>query len=301
MIKFEGFPYIYFSENLEKDYVKEYTNENVKKQREIFQINVKIAMMPAQSGTSASINMPDLRTGAFGDDIASIGFYSAGRTLLNKGEIYNAITNLTQSIKLKPDHFIAYKFRGLANYQRKQLKPAIDDFTKAMQFHPININRFNKISLDKLSKDENEIFKAGLSELYYARGCVYKENGKDDAAIDDFNQAFKINPLLKGFEKEQGIISMQDRIAACSAFALSEEEYQQIPKFKPYFLIFAIRGVSHVAKKLIENNKNDNAIKILTELTTEYGLSVHQLNDYLKDDSGLDEIKDILQKIIGER
>jgi tetratricopeptide (TPR) repeat protein len=260
MVEFEGFPCIYYFKDLEEDYVKRFSEKNINKEQDVFQVNLQFLKEP---GLPASV--PDLRSGAYGKDIASIGFYSAGYTLLKKRDYNKAKINLSQAIKINPNHFLAYKFRGLVRYENNEFKLAINDFTEAIRIHPINTGKFNKIKIDNFTEEERNILNSGLSELYYGRGRAYDRNGKKEKALSDFNVALKINPSLLNFDQEQNICSLADKLKSCSLFGISENPTQNYVEI-PFFLLFAVQGVCGIAKNLIENKNYNKTIEHLTKL-----------------------------------
>lgn len=81
-----------------------------------------------------------------------------------------AIADLTEVIKLKPDLAVAYYDRGLLYGDKRQYDQAIADYDKAIRFKP------------------------DLAEPYNNRGVTYAKQGQYDRAISDYNKSIKLKP-----------------------------------------------------------------------------------------------------------
>lgn len=148
--------------------------------------------------------------------------------LLDQSEIYfarayshqqkrdhkQAITDYSQTIKLKPNYALAYNNRGNAYSDLEQFNQAIKDYTQAIQINQ-NWGDFNPSyfglptaysnrgitysdlkQFDKAIEDLNQAIKLkpDYSNAYYNRGSVYINLQQFDQAIKDFNQAIKLKP-----------------------------------------------------------------------------------------------------------
>ncbi len=79
-------------------------------------------------------------------------------------------TLLVYSIETKHINYGEYILRGNAYQLMDQTDKAVEDFDKAIQMEPDNI------------------------DAYLMRGCAYKDTGQNDRFIKDFNKVIQLNP-----------------------------------------------------------------------------------------------------------
>ena len=88
------------------------------------------------------------------------------RKHLGRGQLSEAVLDLTEAIRLKPDHAEAYNQRGLVYRRLEQYAEAIEDYTEAI----------------RLANDE-------IPDPYFKRGQAYNGKGWLGHALRDYNQA----------------------------------------------------------------------------------------------------------------
>jgi tetratricopeptide (TPR) repeat protein len=222
----DGFPLISL-ENLEGNYIEEYTEENIKRKQATFQVSMQFLKNPGLPARS-----PDPRTGVFGSDFSAVGFYSAGVAFFQKNEFDKAIANFTQTIKIKPNHFYSYKLRGLSFYEKNEIDKSISDFTNAINLDPINTGFLNKINIKNLSIEDYEKIITGLAETYSNRGNAFDEKGEYELAINDYTEAIKIYPNCAEAYNNRGFVYMNRKNDLNKAISDYEEALHINPLYE---------------------------------------------------------------------
>ncbi len=97
-----------------------------------------------------------------------------------KGDLDGAIDDYNRAIEINPIDIDAYSYRGIAKARKGDLEGAIADYTRAIELNP---------------KD---------SKAYYSRGIAKSSNGDVDGAIADYNRAIDINPKFSEAYNNRG-------------------------------------------------------------------------------------------------
>jgi len=97
-------------------------------------------------------------------------FFVEGKKNINIGNYNRAISDFTEAIKLDPNCYDAYFYRGWAYGETKRYVNSIADYTQYIKIYP------------------------NSSAAYYNRGIVYYNKGKYDMAITDFEAVLRIDP-----------------------------------------------------------------------------------------------------------
>jgi tetratricopeptide (TPR) repeat protein len=102
-----------------------------------------------------------------------------------------AIHDFDQAIRLEPEYTSAYRQRGLAWYFKKDYDKAIRDFDEAIKLS-------STAEVDD-SDDENdagldEAIRRSTAELYYCRGKTWALKTNFDKAVQDFDEAIRLDP-----------------------------------------------------------------------------------------------------------
>ena len=87
------------------------------------------------------------------------------RTNLGRGQLSETVLDLTEAIRLKPDHAEAYNQRGLVYRRLEQYAEAIEDYTEAIRIVP------------------------DFRDAYVNRGTAYEKQGDQAKADADFARA----------------------------------------------------------------------------------------------------------------
>ena len=98
--------------------------------------------------------------------------YSAGNSLLGKGEYDKAIAAFSDAIHVDPNQARAYYGRGLALGATRKFDEAIADYSEAIRLDPT------------------------LAPAYQSRGKAHLEKRNADQALADCNTAIRLDPTL---------------------------------------------------------------------------------------------------------
>ncbi|WP_137669243.1 tetratricopeptide repeat-containing S1 family peptidase, partial [Sphaerospermopsis reniformis] len=132
-----------------------------------------------------------------------LAYYGKGLALSWSGEYPEAITALELAVKFKPEFVPAWDYLSVAYRESNQLDKALVAINEAIQLQPNNPNLYNEKwgvlgALKKYREAEAAINKAielsPRAAFYNNRGVIRDELGDKQGAIDDYNQAIKINP-----------------------------------------------------------------------------------------------------------
>jgi tetratricopeptide (TPR) repeat protein/CHAT domain-containing protein len=130
-------------------------------------------------------------------------YFERGLECLNAGNFNQAIEDFTEAIRLKPDYFDPYKFRGDVYYYSREYDRAIEDYNNAINLNPNDVRPWNnrglaysgKGELDRAIEDFNKVIV--LDEKYanawINRGSAYANKGEIDQAIEDYTQAIELD------------------------------------------------------------------------------------------------------------
>lgn len=128
---------------------------------------------------------------------------------LGKRELFNnqnstAILRFNEVIKINPELFQAYFFRGVAKYNLGDYIGARADFTKTLSLHPYFSHAFHYrgISQEQLNNYNSAIkdFNAALEidpvnpDVYVSRGFTRVMLNDTSGALADFNEAIMLDP-----------------------------------------------------------------------------------------------------------
>ncbi|MDR0441950.1 MAG: tetratricopeptide repeat protein [Treponema sp.] len=139
----------------------------------------------------------DPRTGAYGADYASMGFYSAGMDYSDRGEHKKAAANFTKAIGINPRNIYAYHARGITRISLGEYQPALEDFTNAVELNPVMLARNNGQSralVETLDTDTRCRLEQTLAENLVNRGAAFQKTGNYDGALADFREAVDYTP-----------------------------------------------------------------------------------------------------------
>jgi tetratricopeptide (TPR) repeat protein len=132
-----------------------------------------------------------------------LAYYGKGLALDSSKKYPEAITALQQAVQSKPGFVPAWNQLSVVYRDSNQLDKALAAIDKAIQLQPNNPNLYNEkyavlSDLKRYREAAAAINKAielsPRAAFYNNRGIVRKELGDKPGAIDDYNQAIKINP-----------------------------------------------------------------------------------------------------------
>ncbi len=124
-------------------------------------------------------------------------FFWMGRSHLVENRYREAITIYNALLRVDPEDYEAYFFRGIAKANLDDQLGAEQDFTIAIEKNPVStmayhhraITRMMMGNYDDALADFNEAIelRPDLSSSYYSRGYTYLMNRQFEAAIEDFD------------------------------------------------------------------------------------------------------------------
>jgi tetratricopeptide (TPR) repeat protein len=133
-------------------------------------------------------------------------YYTRGCAEQVKGDLDDAIADMTKAIELKPDFVVAYVGRGLVKGHKGDFDGAIADFTKTIELKPDAILAYVNRSVAKRMKGDLDGAIADYSKVielkpddvsaYDNRGKLKLDMGNLNDAIVDFNEAIKLKPAF---------------------------------------------------------------------------------------------------------
>ncbi|MBD2270285.1 tetratricopeptide repeat protein [Anabaena sp. FACHB-1391] len=168
-----------------------------------------------------------------------LAYYGKGLALYWSGDYPEAITALQQAVKSQPNFVPAWDNLSLVYRKSNQLDKALAAINQAIQLQPNNPNLYNEKylvlrDLKRYKEAAAAINKAielsPRAAFYTNRGIVRAELGDKPGAIDDYNQAIKINPNLAQAYNNRGTVrnELGDKQGAI-------DDYNQAIKFNPNY------------------------------------------------------------------
>ncbi|MBD2777451.1 serine protease [Iningainema tapete] len=138
-----------------------------------------------------------------------LAYYGKGVALNFQGKYLEAVAAFEQAVRYKRDFAAAWQEQSRVHQVLNQLDKALVAIDQAIQIqlqnrkHPENPNLYNKKytilnDLKRYPEAEAAITKAialsSRAAYYNNRGFFYKEQKKWELALDDYNQALRLNP-----------------------------------------------------------------------------------------------------------
>lgn len=127
-----------------------------------------------------------------------------GHSLLNKGQIDDAISDLNKAVELNPKDAGAYFYRGNAYYKKGQIDKALSDYSEAIKINPRYTNAYfsrglHYVGVEEYSKaisDFNKVISItpDNASAYYYRGASYFGKKKYKKALSDYDKAIELDP-----------------------------------------------------------------------------------------------------------
>ncbi|GCL40394.1 tetratricopeptide repeat protein [Dolichospermum planctonicum] len=147
-----------------------------------------------------------------------LAYFGKGLALYWSRKYPEAITALEQAVKSQPDFVPAWYILSVAYRESNQLDKALAAINQAIQLQPNNPNLYNQkyLVLGDLKKYKeaaaaiNKAIELSPRAVFYNnRGVVRSALGDKPGAIEDFNQAIKINPNYALAYSNRGLVRSQ--------------------------------------------------------------------------------------------
>ena len=144
-----------------------------------------------------------------------LAYYGKGLALAWSGKVPEAITALQQAVQSQPDFVPAWYNLSVGYAISNQLDKALAAINKPIQLQPNNPNLYNQkfAVLDSLNRYReaaaaiNKAIELSPRAVFYNnRGVVRSALGDKQGAIENYNQALKINPNLVQAYYNRGIV-----------------------------------------------------------------------------------------------
>jgi len=139
-----------------------------------------------------------------------------GNIFKEKGQIYEAVNQYSEAIRLNPDYAGAYYNRGIAYTKLGQYQLAIESYNEAIRRTPDNAFYYNnrgsayyKLGQYQYAFDDFSLairFKPDYADAYYNRGVAYSRSDQYQLAVEDFNKAVQLTPDNADAYNNRGIV-----------------------------------------------------------------------------------------------
>jgi len=134
----------------------------------------------------------------------AVSFYNNGVSYFNNKDYDNAITQLTEAVRLNPDYARAYEVRARSYFFKEQYNMAVSGFDDTLRLDPNNalVYQFRGTAYIQLGqydmavKDYSDSIRLEPDNAlsYIIRGEAYYQLGQYGIAVRDFNDAIRLDP-----------------------------------------------------------------------------------------------------------
>jgi len=160
---------------------------------------------------------------------------SVGFSFAEKNEYNKAIKSYDKALKLNPDDFYAWYYKGNAFYKLNQYNEAIKCFNKASELNPDYLYAWyykgntliNLKEYEEAIKCYNKALELDPDYLYawYYKGYAFYKLNQYEKAIKYYNTALKLNPdyLYAWFYKGNALINLKEYEEAIKCYSTALE------------------------------------------------------------------------------
>lgn len=131
-------------------------------------------------------------------------FFARGQRALMEGEYTKAINSFNIIIRLDPDLYEAWFFRGIGKYNLGDFSGAESDFNRALDLNPVYTlaYHYRAITRSRLGRYDEAIedlqraveLRPNYYGLYFSRGVTYFLSQQFEKAVEDFNRFISHEP-----------------------------------------------------------------------------------------------------------
>jgi tetratricopeptide (TPR) repeat protein len=142
---------------------------------------------------------------AYGAADKALAYRNRGNARADAGANTQAVTDLDQAIRLRPDNAFGYAGRARARLAMRNTTGAIEDYNEALRLTPETASlyvgrghaRFVKGDLSAAIGDFTEAIRLNPNSpsAFNRRGLAYRRSGDLARAIDDYTAAITLNPV----------------------------------------------------------------------------------------------------------
>ncbi len=142
-----------------------------------------------------------------------------GNALLDKGQTDEAIGQLQEGVRLKPDYADAHIDLGVALLNQDQTDKAIVEFEEAMRLEPDNAEAHNNLGVAFLSQGRTDEaisqyreaihLKPDYAQAHYNLGVALLKQGSTDKAINQLEEAIRFEPDYAEAHNNLGVVFLQ--------------------------------------------------------------------------------------------
>ena len=190
-----------------------------------------------------------------------------GNAYRDKKDYDRAIADYNQAIRLNPNNTDTYFNRGVTYYDKKDYNRAIADWESVLKINPNHAYARNNLEAVKKQLNSNSSGSPNDADAYYNRGGAYAMKGDDDRAIEDFNQAIRLNPNYAKAYSGRGLLYVKKKdydraIADCeSALRIDPNDA-------------GARKVLELARRAKQLNSNSSGVSSDAEAVRKGGASI---------------------------
>ena len=171
-------------------------------------------------------------------------FGARGTAYNRKGQNDRAIDDLDQAIKLKPDYADAFAARGTAHSDKGEHDLAVEDFKRALALDPRNAAARNGLQIAAFGQAfEHPPNQTNPAFYLIERGNLYAQMGRTDRAMQDYDEAIKLDPHDLGAAwRAEPFLGRARLYAETAQYDRAIQDYSEAIRLFPNATAFSARG-----------------------------------------------------------
>ncbi len=132
-----------------------------------------------------------------------------GRVLHQQGEPEHAATAFERAIETRPNHPLAFLYRGLVAWQENEPQAAVKDLQRAVELNPNSIRARQALVQVLNSLGRSMQADEHLAHIHFTRGINYEIMRQWDAALDEFQKAAGLDPGNGRYIAAEGLMLLK--------------------------------------------------------------------------------------------